>query len=148
MGPPDHPPPHPVRDLQARGSEAGNFLFGNLLNPFPRLRGWSVRSSKDLLSRSERLPNYTYCFVEVSDHIEPSRLCTGPQLYLSMFHHLLLCRQPITTELSSVACICVLAGTVCWRLWIGLYWGRGSQSHPQSLFLIYLEERQCQDIWG
>ena len=34
-----------------------------------------------------------------SDHIEPSRLCAGPQLQLPVFRHLLLCRSPIATGL-------------------------------------------------
>ena len=59
-----------------------------------------MRSFKGLLSRSVRLPNSPYCFVlKESDHIEPSRLCAGPQLQLPVFPHLLLRRSPIATGL-------------------------------------------------
>ena len=60
----------------------------------------SSTTLKVLLSRSVRLPNSPYCFaLKESDHIEPSRLCAGPQLQLSVFPHLLLCRSPIATGL-------------------------------------------------
>ena len=52
----------------------------------PLAMGWAVQSWKGLLSRSVRLPNSPYCFVlKESDHIEPIRLCAGPQLQLPVF---------------------------------------------------------------
>ena len=47
------------------------------------------------------------------DHIEPSRLCAGPQQQLPLFPHLLLRRSPITTGLlydlhMCACCDCVL----------------------------------------
>ena len=63
---------------------------------------------------SVRLPNSQYCFaLKESDHIEPSRLCAGPQLQLPVFLHLLLRRSPIATGLLydlhiCACCECVL----------------------------------------
>ena len=54
------------------------------------------------------------CFaLKESDHIEPSRLCAGPQLQLPVFPHLLLRRSPIATGLLydlhiCACCECVL----------------------------------------
>ena len=64
--------------------------------------------------RPVRMPNSLYCFIfKESDHIEPSRLCAGPQLQLPVFPHLLPCRSPIATgilyDLHMCACCdCVL----------------------------------------
>ena len=66
-----------------------------------------MRSKKGLLCHSVRLPNSPYCFaLKESDHIEPSRLCAGPQLQLPVFPHLLLRRSPITTGLLYELHIC------------------------------------------
>ena len=66
------------------------------------------------ISRSVRLPNSPYCSaLKESDHIEPYRLCAGPQLQLPVFSRLLLRRSLITTWLlydlhMSACCECVL----------------------------------------
>ena len=64
-----------------------------------------------MLSHLVRLQNSPYCFIiEESDHIEPNRLCAGPQLQLPVFRHLLLRRSPIATGrfvwLRMCACCC------------------------------------------
>ena len=104
------------------------------------LRGWAVRSWKGLLSRSVRLPNSPYCFaLKESDHIEPSRLCAGPQLQVPVFPHLLLRRSPIATgllyDLHICACYeCVLLiKMTCAMYWIIVRERRAdstSLSHP------------------
>ena len=59
-----------------------------------------LKRSAQSLSRSVRLPNSPYCFaLKESDHIEPSRLCAGPQLQLPVFPLLLFRRSPIATGL-------------------------------------------------
>ena len=104
------------------------------------LRGWASailkRSAQSLTSAAV----FPYCFaLKESDHIEPSRLCAGPQLQLPLFPHLLLRRSPIAIRLLydlhiCAYCECVLLIKMpCAMNWIIVRERRAestSLSHP------------------